>query len=96
MSDTGEISNDHPEDCFHCKIKSIQFGSGTTPSKRRTNQAVKKTGNSWEKGIVKDERGMPYLNPGTVEPMPIKTFVENRHKIEENKRKALQSRPQEG
>lgn len=95
MTDTDGTSN-HPEDCFHCKIKSIQFGPSATPSRRRNNQPVKKTGNSWEKGIVTDDRGMPYLNPGTVEPMPIKTFVENRRKIEENKRQALQSRPQEG
>jgi len=94
MTASGEIGN-HPEDCFHCKLKTIQVSPRATPNRRRNNQPVKKSGNSWEKGIVKDERGMPYLNPGTVEPMPIKTFVENRHKIEEAKRKAYQS-PQEG
>lgn len=94
MSDTAETS-DHPADCFHCKIKTIQVSPQATPSRTRASQPVKKTGNSWEKGIVRDERGMPYLNPGTVEPMPIKTFVENRRKIEENKRQALQT-PQEG
>jgi hypothetical protein len=93
MSDsTG--NGDHPEDCFHCKIKTIQVSPKATPNRRRKSQPTKKSGNSWEKGIVRDERGMPYLNPGTVEPMPIKTYVENRHVIEENKRKALH--PQEG
>lgn len=80
--------------CFKCKIKTIQVSPSATPSRTRKPQSEKKSGNSWEKGIVKDERGMPYLNPGTLEPMPIKTYVENRHKIEESKRKALY--PQEG
>lgn len=82
--------------CFKCKIKTIQVSPSATPSRTRRPQSEKKDGNSWEKGVVKDERGMPYLNPGTLEPMPIKTYVENRHKIEENKRKALNSNPQEG
>lgn len=83
-------------DCFKCKIKTIQVSPQATPSRTRKPQTEKKSGNSWEKGTVKDSRGMPYLNPGTLEPMPIKTYVENRHKIEENKRKALNSNPQEG
>ena len=93
MTDTVH-SNDC--DCFRCKIRSIQISPKATPNRRRANQPTKKDGNSWEKGTAKDERGMPYLSPGTLEPMPIKTFVENRHKIEENKRRALQSHPQEG
>lgn len=89
-------SGSHPEDCacFRCKIRTIQVSPKATPSRRKKTQPEKKDGNSWEKGIVKDSRGMPYLNPGTLEPMPIKTYVENRHVIEENKRKALH--PQEG
>jgi hypothetical protein len=80
--------------CFRCKIRTIQISPQATPSRRRANQPAKKDGNSWEKGTAKDERGMPYLSPGTLSPMPIKTYVENRHKIEESKRKALYS--QEG
>jgi hypothetical protein len=30
---------------------------------------------------------MPHLSPGTIEPMPIKTYVEKRHEIEKGKRK---------
>jgi hypothetical protein len=86
-------SADHPTDCFHCKLKTIQVSPKATPNRRRKNQTEKKDGNSWEKGIVRDGRGMPHLNPGTLEPMPIKTYVENRHKIEEAKREML--RPQE-
>lgn len=94
---TDSVTSDHGEDCicFKCKIKSIQVSPRATPNRRKANQKPSLGNNSWEKGIVKDERGMPYLNPGTVEPMPIKTYVENRHKIEENKRQALQS-SQEG
>jgi hypothetical protein len=95
MSDTSESADQHPEDCFHCKIKTIQVSPSATPSRTRTYQQVKKDGNSWEKGIVRDERNMPYLNPGTLEPMPIKTYVENRHKINDAQRKAKHN-PQEG
>lgn len=88
--------SDHQSDCdcFRCKVKTIQISPQATPSKRRKHQTVKKDGNSWEKGIVRDGRGMPHLNPGTVEPMPIKTYVENRQKIQEAKKKMAQS--QEG
>lgn len=94
MTGTDENAN-HPEDCFHCKLKTIQVSPSATPNRRKHNQAVKKTGNSWEKGIVKDSRGMTQLLPGTLEPMPIKTYAEQRHKIEEGKRK-MKHNPQEG
>lgn len=80
--------------CFKCKIRSIQVAPSATPSRTRKPQTRKPEANSWEKGTVVDGRGMPHLNPGSLSPMPIKTYVENRQKIEEGKRKMHQS--QEG
>lgn len=81
-------------DCFTCKIKTIQVSPSATPNRRKHNQPVKKDGNSWEKGVVKDSRNMTELLPGTLEPMPIKQYVEKRRTIEEGKRKMKQT-PQE-
>ncbi len=82
-------------ECFTCKIKTIQVSPSATPNRRKHNQPVKKSGNSWEKGTVRDNRNMTQLLPGTLEPMPIKTYVEKRHEIEEGKRKMAQAKPQE-
>lgn len=82
-------------DCFTCKIKTVQVSPKATPSRRKANQKPNLGNNFWEKGIVTDGRGMPHLNPGSLEPMPIKTYVENRSKIEEGKRKMQQSPSQE-
>ena len=94
MTDSTEASHQSDCDCFACKIKTIQVSPSATPSRRKANQKPNLGNNSWEKGIVRDGRGMPHLNPGTLEPMPIKAYVENRHKIEEAKRKMAQG-PQE-
>lgn len=82
-------------DCFKCKIKTIQVSPSATPSRRKANQKPNLGNNSWEKGIVTDGRGMPHLSPGTIEPMPIKTYVENRRKIDEGKRRMKQADSQE-
>jgi hypothetical protein len=88
-------SHDSDCDCFACKIKTIQVSPKATPSRTRRYQSGLKDGNSWEKGTVQDSRGMTQLLPGTLEPMPIKKYVENRRAIEEGKRKMAQSTPQE-
>ena len=93
MTDT--TSHDEDCDCFKCKIKTVQVSPSATPSRRKSNQKPNLGNNSWEKGIVRDGRGMPHLNPGTLEPTPIKTYVEHRHEIEEGKRKMRQASNQE-
>lgn len=91
---TASTADDHSANCncFRCKIKSVQVAPSAT-SKRRGTQKPSLGNNSWEKGIVKDGRGMPHLNPGSLEPMPIKTYVENRSKIDEGKRRMKQEKP---
>lgn len=48
------------EMCFKHKIRTIQISPSATPSRR--NHIPPRVGNnSWEKGIAKDDRGMPLL-----------------------------------
>ena len=89
MTGTTEHNKDCP--CLRCKLLTVQVSPQATPSRRKANQKTKPDSNSWEKGIVRDGRGMPHLNPGSLEPMPIKTYVERRHTIEEGKRRMAQS-----
>ncbi len=51
-------------DCFPCRLDSVQFSPAATPTRRspKADPGPKLIGNSWENGIAKDERGMPYLD----------------------------------
>lgn len=82
----------HPETvdgCVFCKYASIQISPAATPSKPRRIGKPREAKNSWEKGIVRDDRGMPLLK-GVGEPIGVKEYAENRHKIEA-RRAALRS-----
>lgn len=50
--------------CFRCHVQGIQFSPSCTPTRRmgRPDPGPKLIGNSWEKGVVKDARNMPYLD----------------------------------
>lgn len=65
--------------CWGCetRAKGIQY---TTPEHRRNNLPPATPSNSWEKGVLRDERGLPILRGGKV--IPIKQAAEQRHKIE--------------
>lgn len=69
----------HGPECFGCKIRSIQISPSATPS-RRNNIPPAQGNNSWEKGILRDERGLPIRRGGKV--IPLKTAAAERHKIE--------------
>jgi hypothetical protein len=74
--------------CFGCHVRSVQVAK---PREKRNSIPPKGTAmNSWEKGIVRDSRNMPLLHPGSLEPIPIKRFVERRHEIEEGRRRMAQ------
>lgn len=51
-------------ECFRCHVRGIQFSTAATPTRRsgRRDPGPKLFGNSWEKGIVRDARNMPYLD----------------------------------
>lgn len=52
----------HGEECFGCKIRTINLSPAATPSRRNSKTPRESTNNSWEKGIPTDSRGMPYLD----------------------------------
>lgn len=86
--------------CFGCKVKTISVAAALTPNRSRSHgvKSVDKTNsNAWERGIAKDERGVPILMPGMLEPMPIKHYVEHRRAVDSGIRQnRTPSIPEEG
>lgn len=74
----------HDDDCFACRVQTIQIDPRATPS-RRNNIEPRRPDPAWERGIPTDSRGMPYLTKDG-SPMGVKEFGENRHRIEEHRR----------
>ena len=74
----------HGPDCFGCKIKSIQFGPSATPTRRtpagKAPAAPAESNNSWEKGIIRDERGLPIRRGGKV--IGVKEYERDRRSID--------------
>ena len=79
-------------DCFGCKVLTVSFDPYAMPSRLNPHSAPKKPQNQWEKGIARDERGMPYLNARGGE-MSVKEFGEKRHAIETEKRARRAGKP---
>jgi len=83
-------SADGPEDCYGCRLKSLAIGLPKDFSSRTRSKAPPRTPrNSWEKGIARDERGMPIIRPDLSE-VSVKQYAQERHSIEENRRRAQQ------
>lgn len=75
---------DGPAECFGCKVKSISVNPYAMPT--RLHHTVRKAPEpSWEKGVVRDNRGMPQLNEFG-NPMGVKEYSERRHEVEASKR----------
>lgn len=80
----------HDEDCecFACKLDSFHVSPAATPSRRNSlpPRATTGGGNSWERGVPTDSRGMPYLNPDSGLPVGQKAWGETyRRKFEAEK-----------
>lgn len=72
-------------------VATVGIAPSATPS--RHNNAAPRTPNpAWERGIATDERGMPYLKPGSMEFMSVKEAAERRREIE-GARRALRQAP---
>lgn len=86
----------HGEDCFGCRIQSVQFDPRATPS-RRNNEPPSKAAPAWERGIAGEHRRdgsfMPFIDDRTMNPIRVKQFGEHRHRYEEAIRRVRQ--PQE-
>ena len=75
----------HGDDCFGCKVQSIQFDPYAMPSRLNKKAEPRRPDPAWERGIPKDSRGMPFLRTdGT--PMGVKEFGEKRHQIDQHRR----------
>jgi hypothetical protein len=85
----------HPEpvvDCLSCKLATIQVHRqvGADTRERRVAPIGNKGGNEWERGIVRDARGLPLLDTdGSV--ISVKTYADRRGELEA-KRRALHQR----
>jgi hypothetical protein len=76
----------HPErvdGCAHCWLSgTIQLSPKATPSKQsKAPPTVHTSMNSWESGIARDERGMPFLGKGG-QPIGVKEYGERRSEID--------------
>lgn len=84
--------NLHPngdvEGCRSCKFQSIQIGP-SCKGQARNNIAPEGTAgrNSWEKGIVTDNRGLPLRNFQTGAPITVKQYADKRSVYEESRRR---------
>jgi hypothetical protein len=82
------VSHDgsHGPECFGCKVKSITFSPYATPTRLNPRRPPRQPNPAWERGVPTDARGMPFLRKdGT--PMGVKEYAENRHAIEEHRRR---------
>lgn len=74
------------EDCFGCKILSIDISPKATPTrKNNVPPKVNESANAWERGIVKDDRGMPLLNKGKL--VGVKEYANNRGHFEKQRQR---------
>ncbi len=95
----GNDFHDGTGDDFGCQIKHVQF-CGVTPAAAggKLNGVPRKPLNSWERGRVKDGRGMPLMvnRNGTLIDIPVKDYANNRSKYEEaRKLNAYRTQPKE-
>ena len=91
--ENGNEHHDGTGDDFGCKVQTIQYNPYAMPSRLNPKAAPKVTEPKWEQIVPTDNRGMPFLDK-TGAPIGIKKYTENRHRIEEQRRKNYQlSRP---
>ncbi len=81
------------EDCFGCKVKSITFNPYSMPSRLNKKIQPKQPEPRWERGVPTDQRNMPFVGKDMA-PIGIKKYVENRHSIEQHRRKLVNSEPE--
>lgn len=81
----------HGADCFGCKVQTVQMDTRAMPSRRNNvPPKVNKDANAWNRGIVKDSRGMPLLKADLTE-IGVKDYADNRSKYEEARRRLANS-----
>ena len=90
------MSESFAEKCRYWREHGMQVTPTASPASRRGGAPRDKwDSNAWERGIARDERGVPILMPGTVEPMPIKHYTEHRHEVDAGIRRNRASDPKD-
>lgn len=54
-----DVENCQADDCFACKIRSIQFSPYATPSRLHPEHRPRREANSFNKGVIRDASGAP-------------------------------------
>ncbi len=83
---------EHPafvEGCVSCKYRTIQISPAVRTRNFRPSTAFAPK-NSWEAGIARDHRGLPFRDEN-LNPIPIKKFAANRRKYEARQKELLTS-----
>jgi len=81
----GNERHDGTADDFGCRVKSFTVNPRSMPTRLHPENPPRQPNPAWERGIAKDERGMPYLTEGGGY-LGVKQYAENRHRIEDHKR----------
>ena len=76
---------DGPVECFGCRVKTFSVNPYSMPSRLNPNKHPKPPNLSYERGVPRDNRGMPYLTKSGG-PMGQKEFNAKRHVIAERNR----------
>lgn len=77
----------HGDGCFGCKVKSIYFPPSSTPTRTPSNAPPKPPSNNWEKGILRDNRGLP-IRKANGNVISLKEHADNRHQIDQQIKEA--------
>lgn len=90
---TCENGNEHHDgtgDDFGCRVKSFTINPYSLPSRLNFKNPPKQPEPRWERGIAKDQRGVPFLDK-TGAPIGLKRYAEERHSIEQHRRQLANS-----
>ena len=82
-------SHDGTADDFGCRVKHFTVNPYAMPSRLNPSKAPRQPRNPLLDQVPTDERGMPFLGKD-LKPIGIKKYNENRHRIEELRRKNTQ------
>lgn len=63
--------------CFPHKLGTVGLAADAVPTRTPGQAAPARPSNSWERGVVKDERGVPYLG-SDLKPIGVKQYADRR------------------
>lgn len=82
------MSESFQDKCRYWREYGLQVTPSASPAARRGGTPRDKSNsNAWERGIARDDRGIPILMPGSLEPMPLKHYAMNQRQVDEGIRR---------